>query len=197
VRLVPSITAPDLGEPHREGVTGVTPWLRTLPTAGLLAVALLNCAVHLANAAPAAPGAASYATSPVPSAEGAAAAGTSSPLATDPARPTPTADPSRAGSLAGEGRARPGRSEPDPQDSPDAADTSDPEATESAADAGLTEASTVPESSPDDAVPVQQSVVGPGSPPEPVLELLPLGTGLILIGLGLGLAFVALRVRRG
>jgi hypothetical protein len=39
--------------------------------------------------------------------------------------------------------------------------------------------------------------VGPGSPPEPVLELLPLGTGLILIGLGLGLAFVALRVRRG
>ncbi|MFF3612512.1 hypothetical protein [Streptomyces sp. NPDC002580] len=174
----------------------MTPWLRTLPTAGLLAAALLNCGVHLAVAAPT-PGTASYATAPVPSAEGTAAAG--SPLATDPVRPTPTADTSRAGSLAGEGRVRPGRSEPapqDPEDIPEALDTPDPEATESAADTGLTGASTVPEPSPDDAAPVQQSVVGPGSPPEPVLELLPLGTGLILIGVGLGLAFVALRVRR-
>lgn len=31
---------------------------------------------------------------------------------------------------------------------------------------------------------------------EPVLQILPLGSGLVLIGLGLGLAFVALRVRR-
>jgi hypothetical protein len=38
--------------------------------------------------------------------------------------------------------------------------------------------------------------VGPGAPPEPALELLPLGSGLILIGLGLGLAFLALRARR-
>jgi hypothetical protein len=39
-------------------------------------------------------------------------------------------------------------------------------------------------------------VVGPASAPEPVLEILPLGSGLILIGLGLGLAFLALRLRR-
>ncbi|MET9731874.1 hypothetical protein ABZZ79_14830 [Streptomyces sp. NPDC006458] len=32
---------------------------------------------------------------------------------------------------------------------------------------------------------------------EPVLEVLPLGSGLVLIGLGLGLAFVGLRLRRG
>jgi len=34
-------------------------------------------------------------------------------------------------------------------------------------------------------------------PTEPVLRILPLGSGLILIGLGLGLAFIGLRVRRG
>jgi hypothetical protein len=39
--------------------------------------------------------------------------------------------------------------------------------------------------------------VGPGSTPEPTLAILPLGSGLILIGLGLGLAFLALRARRG
>ncbi|MER5828039.1 hypothetical protein ABT086_38915, partial [Streptomyces mirabilis] len=33
--------------------------------------------------------------------------------------------------------------------------------------------------------------------PQPVLKILPLGGGLILIGLGLGLAFLALRLRRG
>ncbi|MEV0174366.1 hypothetical protein AB0I00_24990 [Streptomyces sp. NPDC050803] len=32
---------------------------------------------------------------------------------------------------------------------------------------------------------------------EPVLEVLPLGSGLVLIGLGLGLAFIGLRLRRG
>jgi hypothetical protein len=34
-------------------------------------------------------------------------------------------------------------------------------------------------------------------PAEPRLPILPLGGGLILVGLGLGLAFVALRLRRG
>ncbi|MFF0163190.1 hypothetical protein ACFYRY_37510 [Streptomyces sp. NPDC005263] len=34
-------------------------------------------------------------------------------------------------------------------------------------------------------------------PAEPRLRFLPLGGGLILVGLGLGLAFIALRVRRG
>jgi len=32
---------------------------------------------------------------------------------------------------------------------------------------------------------------------EPVLRVLPLGSGLMLIGLGFGLAFVALRMRQG
>ncbi|MGW7264312.1 hypothetical protein [Streptomyces sp. NPDC054842] len=35
------------------------------------------------------------------------------------------------------------------------------------------------------------------APEEPVLRILPLGSGLILIGCGLGLAFLALRTRRG
>ncbi|MET9900109.1 hypothetical protein [Streptomyces sp. NPDC006446] len=172
----------------------MTPWLRTLPTAGLLAAALLNGSGLLAYAAPARSGAASYVAAPVPSARGTAAAEAEGPAATDPTRPTPTEDSSRAGSFAGEGRSRPGRAEPDLQDIPDAAD---PQDTDPGADAGLTEASVAPEPSRNDAVPVQQSVVGPASPPEPVLEILPLGTGLILIGLGLGMAFVALRVRRG
>ncbi|WP_406373292.1 hypothetical protein OG788_23790 [Streptomyces sp. NBC_00647] len=171
----------------------MTPWLRTLPTAGLLAAALLNGSGHLAYAAPARSGTASYATAPVPSARGTAVAETEGPAATDPARPTPTADPSRAGSFAGEGRSRPGRAEPDLQDAPDATDLQD---TGPGTDAGLTEASVAPEPSRNDAVPVQQNIVGPATPPEPVLEILPLGSGLILIGLGLGLAFVALRVRR-
>jgi hypothetical protein len=46
-------------------------------------------------------------------------------------------------------------------------------------------------------VPVQHHEVGPGTAPQPVLKILPLGGGLILIGLGLGLAFLALRLRRG
>jgi hypothetical protein len=33
-------------------------------------------------------------------------------------------------------------------------------------------------------------------PVGPVLRILPLGSGLVLIGLGLGLAFFALRLRR-
>ncbi|MGW3493193.1 hypothetical protein [Streptomyces sp. NPDC001020] len=32
---------------------------------------------------------------------------------------------------------------------------------------------------------------------KPTLEVLPLGSGLILVGLGLGLALLALRLRRG
>ncbi|MFE9608128.1 hypothetical protein [Streptomyces sp. NPDC006012] len=38
---------------------------------------------------------------------------------------------------------------------------------------------------------------GGESATEPAMRLLPLGSGLILIGLGLGLAFLGLRVRRG
>ncbi|MFF5104721.1 hypothetical protein [Streptomyces sp. NPDC000134] len=37
----------------------------------------------------------------------------------------------------------------------------------------------------------------PRAGPEPVLRVLPLGTGLVLMGLGLALAFAGLRLRRG
>ena len=45
--------------------------------------------------------------------------------------------------------------------------------------------------------PVHRTVTSAESSAEPMLRILPLGSGLILIGLGLGLAFIALRVRRG
>ncbi|WP_159058823.1 hypothetical protein [Streptomyces caeruleatus] len=45
--------------------------------------------------------------------------------------------------------------------------------------------------------PARQPVAHAADPAEPVLQVLPLGTGLVLIGLGLGLAFVGLRLRRG
>ncbi|WP_369260656.1 hypothetical protein [Streptomyces sp. R35] len=123
------------------------------------------------------------------------------------APPAPSADASRAGSLPGEGRARPGRAEPTAPDNPDAVDEGglidegdegDAEATQAAPDPAVpdrSEASAAAEPS-GDAVPVQQNVIGPAPTPEPDLQILPLGSGLILIGLGLGLAFVALRVRR-
>ncbi|MBZ9643303.1 hypothetical protein K8369_28800, partial [Streptomyces sp. PSKA30] len=44
--------------------------------------------------------------------------------------------------------------------------------------------------------PVRQAVAESEATGEPVLKILPLGSGLVLIGLGLGLAFLALRVRR-
>ncbi|MEU9136343.1 hypothetical protein AB0D33_10315 [Streptomyces sp. NPDC048404] len=250
----------------------MTPWLRTLPTAGLLAAALLNGPCPLANAAPTGPGALappgparfgdlSYTTSwvpsaragassappargtgpagsptpsspsgsptpsgpsaggtatpspstpgagspppspgrsnpPVPSAHGPTASDAAGPTASDPARPTPTADPSRAGSYAGEGRDRPGRTEPDGQGSQDPG-SQDLQDTAPAADTGITEPSEASDPSGDNAAPVQQSVVGPGSTPGGDLDVLPLGSGLILIGLGLGMAFLGLRVRRG
>ncbi|WP_165396256.1 hypothetical protein [Streptomyces sp. F001] len=43
---------------------------------------------------------------------------------------------------------------------------------------------------------MRQAVAESEATGEPVLKILPLGSGLVLIGLGLGLAFVALRVRR-
>ncbi|WP_369247839.1 hypothetical protein [Streptomyces sp. R41] len=109
------------------------------------------------------------------------------------AEPAPSADASRAGSVAGEGRVRPGRAVPTTPDDPD---TEDAEPTDAAADPDRPEASAAPEPSRGAVIPVQQNVVGPAHTPEPVLQILPLGSGLILMGLGLGLAFLALRVRR-
>ncbi|MER5213984.1 hypothetical protein ABT063_26275 [Streptomyces sp. NPDC002838] len=114
-------------------------------------------------------------------------------------------EPSRAGSRAGEGRERPGRRVPLESAPEDAEGTAAPEDEGGQeADGGLTAEPEPPRAT---------GVVPSGHPPrpadqgqaagraersaEPGLEILPLGSGLILVGLGLGLAFVALRVRRG
>ncbi|MFF7354981.1 hypothetical protein ACFZA1_20295 [Streptomyces filipinensis] len=118
-------------------------------------------------------------------------------------------EPSRAGSRAGEGRLRPGR----PDGPPAAEEGDDDPVTTPAPDSGRPEepetadlptvtpsASAVPDQAgldpartPAQSAAAQQS----GNATEPVLQLLPLGSGLVLIGLGLGLAFLALRLRRG
>ncbi|MGW0185133.1 hypothetical protein ACWDV7_05175 [Streptomyces sp. NPDC003362] len=99
--------------------------------------------------------------------------------------PTPSAEspsPSRAGNPAGEGRNRPGRMEEPlrepprerpPEDAAEEADTPPAEPATGAPEAAVERTG------------------------EPVLRILPLGSGMVLIGLGLGLAFVGLRVRRG
>ncbi|MFD4523708.1 hypothetical protein ACFWP7_07230 [Streptomyces sp. NPDC058470] len=148
----------------------MTPWLRALHVAGLL-LALTTGAASPSYAAP-------YRVSHAPS-----------------YAPDPSADASRAGSRPGEGRARPGREEPGRQPESEAAAPTytdrDP------AVPGHPEESAASEPPQEAAIPVRQSVGRPGSSPEPVLQIVPLGSGLILIGLGLGLAFFALRVRRG
>ncbi|MEV0740935.1 hypothetical protein AB0I51_34505 [Streptomyces sp. NPDC050549] len=125
-----------------------------------------------------------------------------------------SAEASRAGSRAGEGRERPGRtaqpSAEEDESGADDGDTAEPAADESgdggrsavptpadsaspSQDTGVT--GVVPSSPP--LQPVHQTVAHAEDPTEPVLRILPLGSGLILIGLGLGLAFIGLRVRRG
>ncbi|MFF1746673.1 hypothetical protein [Streptomyces mirabilis] len=118
------------------------------------------------------------------------------------ADPAPSARASHAGSSAGEGRTRPGREEArDEDESGSGEDTvptytdRDPAGENAASD--RPDATGAPEPSRPAAVPVQHKEVGPATAPEPVLKILPLGGGLILIGLGLGLAFLALRLRRG
>ncbi|MFJ1605358.1 hypothetical protein ACIOHS_18610 [Streptomyces sp. NPDC088253] len=120
------------------------------------------------------------------------------------ADPAPSAGASHAGSSAGQGRTRPGREEPSAPDEDGRGSREDTVPTYTDHDpAGENAASDRPEGTgaPDpsrpSAVPVQRNEVGPATTPEPVLRILPLGGGLILIGLGLGLAFLALRLRRG
>lgn len=68
---------------------------------------------------------------------------------------------------------------------------------------GLSDATALPEepreTDPVSAAPSEQSVREAATAERPVgqvLRILPLGSGLVLIGLGLALAFVALRLRR-
>ncbi|WP_367321932.1 hypothetical protein [Streptomyces sp. HUAS ZL42] len=106
--------------------------------------------------------------------------------------------PNRAGSRAGEGRQRPGR------DDEEGSDFTDTDAPADDTDTGTDDSTVVPE-------PPGEAGLVPSAPPEPmqhaasqeeqpavrVLRILPLGSGLLLIGLGLGTAFLALRLRRG
>ncbi|MEU5887866.1 hypothetical protein ABZ835_13680 [Streptomyces sp. NPDC047461] len=112
---------------------------------------------------------------------------------------SPSAEPSRAGSRAGEGRERPGRreaAEPGEEDA-GAGVGSESEAEQPADGDATVVAEPSREAVPDASPPPRQGVSRAESPTEPVLRILPLGSGLVLIGLGLGLAFVGLRVRRG
>ncbi|MFF9814497.1 hypothetical protein [Streptomyces sp. NPDC014006] len=125
------------------------------------------------------------------------------------ARPGPSAstDPSasagetrRAGSRAGEGRERPGRAH-DPlresardegatenEDAGQGIDNGDDMYVPQEQEAGLMPSASA-------SVPTRQSVRAE-SPVDPVLRILPLGSGLVLIGLGLALGLLALRLRR-
>ncbi|MBG0853833.1 hypothetical protein I2W78_18755 [Streptomyces spinoverrucosus] len=100
-------------------------------------------------------------------------------------------DPSWAGSRAGEGRMRPGR----PEEPWPGTATARPSGTGAADDVAASPSASDPGVAAREDEDEQQAV--PDSDmSEPVLRILPLGSGLVLIGLGLGLAFVALRVRR-
>ncbi|WP_241267055.1 hypothetical protein [Streptomyces scabichelini] len=183
VTLVGSILPPEL----REGVIDVTPWLRTLSSAGLLLV-LAAAPAHASytsptasyapSVAPSTPSASSYAVEPVPAESRVG-----------------NRVGNRAGSRAGEGRERPGR---------EAAPEDDAAAARPEVDPGVPEVPEVPDvpvspetTSGSDMDPEPSPHAAPPAPTEPVLRILPLGSGLVLMGLGLGLAFLALRVRRG
>ncbi|MFD7434922.1 hypothetical protein [Streptomyces sp. NPDC059861] len=107
---------------------------------------------------------------------------------TSPSGPPPgSVEPSWAGSRAGEGRLRPGR-----PDEPGTA-TARPSGTGAADDGSAPPSASDPGAADED----EDVQAVPGADPSgPVLRILPLGSGLVLIGLGLGLAFLALRVRR-
>ncbi|WP_319328902.1 hypothetical protein [Streptomyces europaeiscabiei] len=104
------------------------------------------------------------------------------------AEPDPTT--SWAGSRAGEGRERPGRQDAGPVEPEDDAYTP--------SDAYVPSTSTepTPEPSRDAALPFPAAPPGTATSEEPVLQVVSLGSGLMLVGLGLGLAFVGLRMRR-
>ncbi|MFE1921556.1 hypothetical protein ACFW91_03150 [Streptomyces asoensis] len=117
--------------------------------------------------------------------------------------------PDRAGSRAGEGRQRPGRvGDPADEDASGEGQDSagedgtgeDPDApagdgTDTAAPESPEAAAPVPSTAPRDTV---RQAADQGDPSDaPVLRILPLGSGLVLVGLGIALALAALRLRRG
>ncbi|MEU3346942.1 hypothetical protein ABZ723_18510 [Streptomyces sp. NPDC006700] len=127
--------------------------------------------------------------------------------ASPPSPSPPSSDPSRAGSRPGEGRLRPGRPHdrpPEPEDDDtDGPGEHDHRDEDFGSDSATPEAPSVSPSG-QEAAPLPSGTESPGDLPVaqdetdtgPVLRYLPLGSGLVLIGLGLGLAFIALRMRR-
>ncbi|MER7184216.1 hypothetical protein ABT404_32905 [Streptomyces hyaluromycini] len=133
------------------------------------------------------------------------------PLPSDSASASATPSPSLAGTLAGEGRMRPGRPQ-GPATKVESQDADDPDDEGTATEPALSGAESPAGTS---AQPPREAVLAPtASQPqphpagqvmgtgqdddtEPMLHILPLGSGLVLIGLGLGLAFLGLRIRRG
>ncbi|MFC8130802.1 hypothetical protein [Streptomyces sp. NPDC057302] len=102
----------------------------------------------------------------------------------------PSPSQTRAGSVPGDGRARPGRADPLPPPPPPAqvsAPADRPKATpvEKPAKQRSTTRTTASDTT-------RRTATGP---PVPGLRVLPLGSGLVLIGLGVG--FFAVRLRRG
>ncbi|MGW0574837.1 hypothetical protein ACWD25_02490 [Streptomyces sp. NPDC002920] len=148
------------------------------------------------------------ATGREPTQEAALARATGSPRPSSSSR-----EPDRAGSRAGEGRVRPGREDAEDAEDADDADDADTGAEEGVpedddeadeadeADGGGEESG---ETTPEGAVPPRTPVpsrdavprAAPGEADGPVLRILPLGSGLVLIGLGLALGLAALRLRR-
>ncbi|MGW1025495.1 hypothetical protein ACWD4J_17620 [Streptomyces sp. NPDC002577] len=189
----------------------MTPRLRTHCPAGLLLLAglllspgwaLLTPAWHQSPPSPGPPSAVrahGYTQVPEPS----------------PSRAVPAPEESRAGSRAGEGRPRPGRADPPPPD-----DTAESIGTASGSASsgtdppsqGVRPQGSAAQQRPPDPPVHRDEAVGPTSTPTgtpeatpdpagqaagptgPVMGVLPLGTGLVLVGLGL--AFLALRLRR-
>ncbi|MGI5196479.1 hypothetical protein ACQEVY_22990 [Streptomyces sp. CA-288835] len=158
----------------------MTPRLRTLSTAGLLLV-LTTAPAPLSYASPAPPHSSAASAS--------LALHVAPPTASYAVEPRPAE--SRAGSSAGVGRPRPGeeapaiRAELDPG-VPDVPDI--PVAPETGADTDLR-----PDVNPEPS----RHAAPPSSSTEPVWRVFSLGSGLVIMGLGLGLAFLGLRVRRG
>lgn len=176
----------------------MTPWLRlTLPLVRVLLVLATTAtpvygttAAYGVQSAP--PG------SPTPSGRSSAPA-VRARNAADTASPSPTVSkPARAGSRGGEGRMRPGRPEP-----PDPAQDPSGSVTPTTPQAAYPEE---PETADSPAAPTPTLTPAPASRPAAVRQgedataqaprVLPLGSGLVLLGLGIALARLGLRIRR-
>ncbi|MFF1403001.1 hypothetical protein [Streptomyces sp. NPDC058294] len=193
---LPGATAPGLGRPGRDGPDGDGPG-HGRPGHGLPAPATAAALGPAPGVRDPDPPAVEPPAAVVPVPSGSASASV---------RPSVSArlaaEPSRAGSRAGEGRIRPGR-----PDGP-AAEVEGDEPDTEAARAEEQETADVPDGTPTASPPPEEAGLDPArpalrpavqqgeGPTEPVLRILPLGTGLVLIGLGLALALLGLRLRR-